>query len=43
MGTVPLMGTTALHCTVTIPMLARRSSQALIVALRAGAPLHRGR
>ena len=35
-----LMGTTALHCTVTIPTLAAPVLAALIVALRAGAPLH---
>ncbi|MGB7973180.1 MAG: NrsF family protein [Roseiarcus sp.] len=35
-----LMGTTALHCTVTIPMLAAPILAGLIVALRAGAPLH---
>ena len=37
-----LMGATALHCTVTIPMLAAPVLAALIVALRAGAPLHPG-
>ena len=37
-----LMGATALHCTVTIPMLAAPILAALIVALRAGAPLHPG-
>ncbi len=37
-----LMGTTALHCTITIPMLAAPILAALIVALRAGAPLHPG-
>jgi hypothetical protein len=35
-----LMGSTALHCTITIPMLAAPILAALIVALRAGAPLH---
>jgi hypothetical protein len=35
-----LMGPTALHCTITIPMLAAPILAALIVALRAGAPLH---
>ncbi|HEY6517969.1 MAG TPA: DUF1109 domain-containing protein [Roseiarcus sp.] len=35
-----LMGTTAMHCTITIPMLAAPVLAALIVALRAGAPLH---
>ena len=35
-----LMGSTALHCTVTIPILAAPILAALIVALRAGAPLH---
>jgi hypothetical protein len=35
-----LMGGTALHCTVTIPMLAAPVLAALIVALRAGAPLY---
>ena len=37
-----LIGTTALHCTITIPMLAAPILAALIVALRAGAPLHPG-
>jgi hypothetical protein len=37
-----LMGATALHCTVTIPMLAAPILAALIVALRAGAPLYPG-
>jgi hypothetical protein len=37
-----LMGTTAMHCTITIPMLAAPVLAALIVALRAGAPLHPG-
>ena len=37
-----LMGTTAMHCTVTIPMLAAPILAGLIVALRAGAPLHPG-
>jgi hypothetical protein len=32
-----LMGTTAMHCTITIPMLAAPVLAALIVALRAGA------
>jgi hypothetical protein len=35
-----LMGPTALHCTITIPILAAPVLAALIVALRAGAPLH---
>ncbi len=35
-----LMGATAMHCTVTIPILAAPVLIALIVALRAGAPLH---
>jgi hypothetical protein len=35
-----LMGSTAMHCTITIPMLAAPILAALIVALRAGAPLH---
>ena len=35
-----LMGTTAMHCTITIPRLAAPILAALIVALRAGAPLH---
>ena len=35
-----LMGANAMHCTVTIPMLAAPVLVALIVALRAGAPLH---
>jgi hypothetical protein len=35
-----LMGATALHCTITIPMLAAPILAALIVALRAGAPLY---
>ncbi len=35
-----LMGATALHCTITIPMLAAPILAALIVALRPGAPLH---
>ncbi len=35
-----LMGSTALHCTITIPMLAAPVLAALMVALRAGAPLH---
>ena len=37
-----LMGANAMHCTVTIPMLAAPVLAALIVALRAGAPLHPG-
>ena len=37
-----LMGSTAMHCTITIPMLAAPVLAALIVALRAGAPLHPG-
>ena len=37
-----LTGTTAMHCTITIPMLAAPVLAALIVALRAGAPLHPG-
>ena len=35
-----LVGENAMHCTVTIPMLAAPILAALIVALRAGAPLH---
>jgi hypothetical protein len=35
-----LMGATAIHCMMTIPMLAAPVLAALIVALRAGAPLH---
>jgi hypothetical protein len=35
-----LMGANAMHCTITIPMLAAPILVALIVALRAGAPLH---
>ena len=35
-----LFGATAMHCTVTIPMLAAPILAALIVALRAGAPLY---
>ena len=35
-----LMGHNALHCMITIPMLAAPVLAALIVALRAGAPLH---
>lgn len=35
-----LMGTTALHCTITIPILSAPILAGLIVALRAGAPLH---
>jgi hypothetical protein len=37
-----LMGATAMHCTITIPMLAAPVLAGLIVALRAGAPLHPG-
>jgi hypothetical protein len=37
-----LMGATAMHCTITIPMLAAPVLAALIVALRAGAPLYPG-
>jgi hypothetical protein len=37
-----LIGANAMHCTVTIPMLAAPILAALIVALRAGAPLHPG-
>jgi hypothetical protein len=37
-----LMGATAMHCVMTIPMLAAPILAALIVALRAGAPLHPG-
>ena len=37
-----LMGATAVHCMITIPMLAAPILAALIVALRAGAPLHPG-
>ena len=37
-----LMGANALHCTVTIPMLAAPVLAGLIVALRPGAPLHPG-
>jgi hypothetical protein len=37
-----LMGANAMHCTVTIPMLAAPVLAALIVALRAGAPMHPG-
>jgi hypothetical protein len=37
-----LMGATALHCTITIPMLAAPILAALIVALRPGAPLYPG-
>ena len=37
-----LMGANAMHCTITIPMLAAPVLVALIVALRAGAPLHPG-
>ena len=35
-----LMGHNAMHCTITIPTLAAPILAALIVALRAGAPLH---
>jgi hypothetical protein len=35
-----LMGANAMHCTIMIPMLAAPALAALIVALRAGAPLH---
>jgi hypothetical protein len=37
-----LMGATAMHCTITIPMLAAPVLAGLTVALRAGAPLHPG-
>jgi hypothetical protein len=37
-----LMGATAIHCMITIPMLAAPVLVALIVALRAGAPLYPG-
>jgi hypothetical protein len=37
-----LMGATAMHCTITIPMLAAPVLAALIVALRPGAPLYPG-
>ena len=37
-----LMGANAMHCTITIPMLAAPVLAALIIALRAGAPLHPG-
>jgi len=37
-----LLGANAAHCTVTIPILAAPVLAALIVALRAGAPLHPG-
>jgi hypothetical protein len=37
-----LIGANAMHCTVTIPMLAAPVLAALIVALRAGAPLYPG-
>jgi hypothetical protein len=37
-----LMGANAMHCTVTIPTLAAPVLAALIVALRAGAPMHPG-
>jgi hypothetical protein len=37
-----LVGSTAMHCTITIPLLAAPVLAALIVALRAGAPLHPG-
>jgi hypothetical protein len=35
-----LMGANAMHCTIMIPMLAAPVLAALILALRAGAPLH---
>ncbi len=35
-----LIGANAMHCTIMIPMLAAPVLAALIVALRAGAPLH---
>ena len=35
-----LVGENAMHCTVTIPLLAAPVLAALVVALRAGAPLH---
>jgi hypothetical protein len=35
-----LMGANAMHCTVTIPTLAVPILAALIIALRAGAPIH---
>jgi hypothetical protein len=35
-----LVGSNAMHCTVTIPMLSAPILAALIIALRAGAPLH---
>ena len=37
-----MIGANAMHCTVTIPILAAPVLAALIVALRAGAPLHPG-
>jgi hypothetical protein len=37
-----LMGATAIHCMITIPMLAAPILAALIVALRPGAPLYPG-
>jgi hypothetical protein len=37
-----LMGANAMHCTITIPILAAPVLAALIVALSAGAPLHPG-
>jgi len=37
-----LMGATAVHCMITIPMLAAPVLAALIVALRPGAPLYPG-
>jgi hypothetical protein len=37
-----LMGATAIHCMITIPMLAAPILVALIIALRAGAPLYPG-
>jgi hypothetical protein len=35
-----LIGANAMHCTITIPMLAAPVLMALVVVLRAGAPLH---
>ncbi len=37
-----LMGTIAMHCTITIPMLAAPVLTGLIVAVRPGAPMHPG-
>jgi hypothetical protein len=37
-----LVGSNAMHCTTAIPMLAAPILAALIIALRAGAPLHPG-